>query len=216
MDKRLVEALKSLELTYDETQLNALGLYLSEIEFWNPTYKLIAADHEGIIYRHILDSLAPLSILEESIKTLTGNSLADLGSGNGMPGIPLSIMLPDSHMTLIERSGRRVGFLRNALAATSLSGRVSIIEEDITSVRQQFDMLLFRAFRPLKEIFGLLDSLLLPGGVMFAYKGQLKQVEEEIEGISALLEGRFTVENRPYEIPGLEAERTICLITKLK
>ncbi len=216
MDKRLVDALGSLELDYDKSQLGALSLYLSEIEFWNPTYKLIAADHEGIIYRHILDSLAPLAILEEVLSSVEGNSLADLGSGNGMPGIPLSIMLPSSCFTLIERSGRRAGFLRNALAVTSLSGRVSIIEEDITSVRQQFDMLLFRAFRPLKEVFSLLDSLLLPGGVMFAYKGQLKQVEEEIAGISDLLEGRFQVENRPYKVPGLDAERTICLISKLR
>ena len=214
MDRGLVSALGTLGLDIADGQLESLQKYLTEIELWNPVYKLIAADHEGIIYRHIIDSLAPLPILLELLSSHQVSAAADLGSGNGMPGIPLSILLPELPLTLVERSGRRVGFLRNALAASGLSKRVSILEADITEVTGTFDLLLFRAFRPLPEIFGVLDGLLAPGGAMFAYKGQLDHARKELGEVDpALLEG-YQVDFRPYAVPRLDAQRTICMLSK--
>ena len=151
------------------------------------------------------------------IKEVAGEhplELADVGSGNGMPGIPLAVAYPDLSFTLIERSGRRAGFLRNALAVTGLSPRVSLIEYDLSEVKKQFDILIFRAFRPLPDIFDELDTMLIPGGVMFAYKSRKASLDAELEVLGKERLRGYEVQQVPYESPRLNADRRVCIIRK--
>ncbi|MEA1910981.1 MAG: RsmG family class I SAM-dependent methyltransferase, partial [Spirochaetota bacterium] len=108
----LKKGLEQIGIGYTSAQLGLLELYISEIELWNNKYKLVSARGEELIIRHILDSLSAIP----ELKQLTFKTAADVGSGAGLPGIPLAIFLPKVHFSLIERSGRRAGFLRNILS----------------------------------------------------------------------------------------------------
>jgi len=92
-----------------------LAGFIAEIMTHNPVLSLVGTNQpEELVIRHVFDSLAPLGIISRKCDV---SRIADVGSGAGLPGIPLAIALPDSEFTLIERKGRRSGFLRNTLTA---------------------------------------------------------------------------------------------------
>jgi len=220
MDKSIASmlerSLESLDLKIDQPQLTSLVSYVQEIELWNPKYKLVAADRNGLITRHIMDSLAPVSLLRELTAEYSSPGtlqIADVGSGNGMPGIPLAIIMADMHFTLIERSGRRAGFLRNAITVSGISSRVDVLEQDLHEVRDSFDILVFRAFRPLPDCIRDLDAVLAPGGTMFAYKSRKDVLESELQAVNSL-PLRYETKQIEYRVPGLDAERRICLLRR--
>ncbi|MDR2054179.1 MAG: class I SAM-dependent methyltransferase, partial [Treponema sp.] len=106
-----------------ETVVTLLEKYIAEIELFNEAYGLVSARGRGeLVTRHILDSLAPLGIIARALAGIEAPAIADAGSGAGLPGIPLAICLPSARVTLIERMGRRAGFLRNTLAILGLPG----------------------------------------------------------------------------------------------
>jgi 16S rRNA (guanine527-N7)-methyltransferase len=128
-----------------------LSRYIVEIESHNPALSLVGTnDRQELIVRHILDSLAPLGIMSRKFSIDRQFSIADVGSGAGLPGIPLAIVLPDTEITLIERKGRRAGFLRSMQAALSLSN-VLVEEAEMEKAKPgRFALVTFRAFRPLE------------------------------------------------------------------
>ena len=94
--------------------IDLLDRYIKEIELFNPAYGLVgAADSSELVIKHILDSLAPLGIISRMLDRSAAcrTQIADAGSGAGLPGIPLAIVLKDINFTLIEKMGRRAGFL---------------------------------------------------------------------------------------------------------
>jgi 16S rRNA (guanine527-N7)-methyltransferase len=213
-----------LELGLDkgpvEGALPLLSRYIEEIELFNPAYGLVkVANRREFILRHILDSLAPL----EAIKRFAGPAaaIADIGSGAGLPGIPLAIFMPDAQFCLVERSGRRAGFLRNALAVLGLPN-VRLQEQEMEKLGllapHSFDVLVFRAFRPLEPaILKGLSRLLAPGGSLAAYKGRRKAVEEEMAAALASSEKGHcppiaSWEILPLSVPFLEEERHLLLV----
>ena len=145
--KRIDENLLSSVLT------DRLEKYYDLIKLFNPALGLVAATDEALVTRHLLDSLAPLPVIAEAVK-----QVADLGSGNGMPGLVLACACPgDWHFSLVERMGRRTGFLRNAVAVTGLSGKADVVQSDIERLDRTFDVLVMRAFRP----FDIIEKELL-------------------------------------------------------
>lgn len=110
---------------------------------------------------------------------------------------------------------RRVNFLRNALVATGLSERVQIVSQDLKQVRQKFDVITFRAFRPLVEILDLVEPILNDGGVVCAYKGVLDQVEAELDQVASQCKSRWSAQFIPLTVPQLDANRTLCVLTKI-
>lgn len=209
------EGLSSLSLDLDGEQVGQLERYIAEIERFNPVYKLVAAEGEELVIRHIFDSLSAKATIEALLKGSGGSRIADLGSGAGLPGIPLAIALPDATVALVERMQRRVGFLRSALVATHLGPRVEIIDRDLKEVRQQFDVVTFRAFRPLVEILDLVAPIVADGGWVCAYKGQREQVEEELRAVERQCKSCWQGEIREIVVPRLNAERTLCLLQKI-
>ena len=204
----LKEGLIQLELEFSSTQLEMLNLYISEIELWNNRYKLVGARGEQLIIRHILDSLSAVSKLRE----FTFKTAADVGSGAGLPGIPLSLFFPDIQFALIERSGRRVGFLRNIISLLDLGKRVKIIEAGVEEVNDMFDLVLFRAFRNLIDYYNNLERITSPGGIMFAYKGKLENIRAEISSLGQSV----SVDIQSAIVPFLNEERNFCIFNSPK
>ena len=212
-DELLEKGLAQLNLL-SERNLSLLDRYIKEIELFNPAYGLVKVkDRRELILKHILDSLAAFDTIYGTIYCGNDNKsvirrIADVGSGAGLPGIPLAICMSENEFTLIERMGRRAGFLLNTVAALGLSN-VRIEEKEMEkSAPAYFDLVVFRAYKPLeKRILKSLLRLLKPGGALAAYKGQRQAVEEEIVGIT-----NETWELFPLKVPFLKDERHLLVL----
>jgi 16S rRNA (guanine527-N7)-methyltransferase len=197
--------------------LTLLNSYIEEIERFNPTLSLVGAtDRRELVVRHILDSLAPLGILRRLLDGRRGSPLpiADAGSGAGLPGIPLAIAMPNCRFTLIERKTRRAVFLRNTLSALGLPNAEAEEREMEKAGLNRFDLITFRAFRPLDaHILKGLFRLLAPGGVLAAYKGRQEKIAAEM-GAAGELVGSW--EAIPCLVPFLDDERHLVIIPAKK
>ncbi|MXI86439.1 16S rRNA (guanine(527)-N(7))-methyltransferase RsmG [Sphaerochaeta halotolerans] len=209
------EGLDAMQLSFSAEQLQQLERYIAEVELFNPIYKLVGAEGDDLVIRHIFDSLSAVGKIGEFARQYETPSFADLGSGAGLPGIPLAIALNAYPFTLVERMERRVNFLRNALVATGLSERVQIAAQDLKQVRQYFDVITFRAFRPLVEILDDVAPILSDGGLVCAYKGIGEQVESELIQVASQCKSRWSAEVFPLTVPHLDANRTLCVLTKI-
>jgi 16S rRNA (guanine527-N7)-methyltransferase len=181
MDHResLVEGLVSLGLEYREEELVALLGYIRELMFWNSRFNLIRSPESELVRRHIVDALAAVPIIRRSMDRKV--RFADVGSGAGIPGIPLAIFLPEAELLLIERSGKRAGFLRSALVAAGLAGRSEVIHSDVRSCGVEADAVLMRAFKPLPEALPLVLPVMRPEGSIFAFHGRRETIQKELE-----------------------------------
>ncbi|MDR1839120.1 MAG: 16S rRNA (guanine(527)-N(7))-methyltransferase RsmG [Treponema sp.] len=205
---------ESLVAPRSEEIISLLERYKSEIELFNGAYGLVGTvDSNELVTRHILDSLAPLGIIH---RLLGGGAaaagrpkIADAGSGAGLPGVPLAIAMPNCDFTLIERMGRRAGFLCNTSAVLALSN-ITIEEGELEKTQKgRFNLITFRAFKPLDpKLLKTLLNACAKGGVIAAYKGRLEKTEQEM----APLENACQWEAIPYIVPFLEEERHLLII----
>lgn len=196
-----------------------LKRFCDEIESFNPAYNLVAVkDRAELVVKHILDSLAPIGLISRCIAEcgMENPRIADVGSGAGLPGIPLAILLPQVSFSLIERMGRRASFLRNTAAVLALRN-VEVLEKAMEDAPPAvFDAVCFRAFRPLTpEILQNLLRLLKPRSYLAAYKGRIEAINAEMRPLSSML-AKQNIEWRviPCETPFLDAERHLVLIKK--
>jgi len=173
--------------------------YIAILQEYNAKFDLINADeHDEIAVKHILDSLSAfpkicrilterfnageLPLLETGL--ISGLSLADIGSGAGLPGIPLSTALPQFSFTLVERMTKRCAFLNHC--ATELGLKNVRVEENQAERLEQkrFDLCVFRAFRPLeKKMAKVLLRILKDGGCLAAYKAKKANIIEEMDSL---------------------------------
>lgn len=208
VNRGLIErGLAALGLDLGAASLEKLERYVAEIELWNQAYGLVNDSGDSLIVRHILDSLAGL----ERIRSLSPASLADAGSGAGLPGVPLAILMGETRVALIERSGKRCRFLSNQKALLGLDN-LSVVESDLGDARGPFDVVTFRAFRPLeKPIIDQLLALLSPDGALAAYKGKRSKIDEELGGLASY---RLSSEILPLRVPFLEGEERHLVILR--
>jgi len=205
-----------------EEVISRLTSYINEIELFNEAYGLVgAANTEELVIKHILDSLAPLGIISRllTVNCLAVNckaqkpQIADAGSGAGLPGIPLAIALPGLDFTLIERMGRRAGFLWNTKASLNISN-ITVEETDLEKTApERFHLVTFRAFKPLEpKLLKTLFKVCVKGGVIAAYKGKREKIEQEMAPLAkhALLDCDW--EALPYKVPFLDEERHLLVI----
>ena len=199
-----------------EAVIRRLRAYIDEIELFNPALGLVGTtDRDELVVRHILDSLAPLQVIRGLADACPPVSaglyrIADAGSGAGFPGIPLAIAMPDVRFTLIERMGRRTGFLENTVAALGLSN-VAVEQREVEKAeRFRFDLVTFRAFRPLDPpMLKALFRLLAPGGVLAAYKAREEKVAQEMEAIASMV-GSWDATETP--VPFLDEPRRLVVV----
>jgi 16S rRNA (guanine527-N7)-methyltransferase len=203
-----------------------LDRYIKEIELFNPAYGLVGtSDIKELVIKHIFDSLAPLGIISRILSSPCAAihkitfQIADAGSGAGLPGIPLAIALPylpDGRLcnfTLIERMGRRAGFLMNTKAVLALNN-IAIEENEIEKTAPcQFDLITFRAFKPLDpKLLKTLFNTCKPNGVIAAYKGRHEKIKEEMEQFQKT---EYEWEVIPCQTPFLDEERHLLVIKKI-
>ena len=220
--------------------------YIKEIVLFNSAYNLTnTSDHDELVTRHILDSLAAYKEIAQlagkiagSSPTMTGAAgtacagsageptgvgetaqltFADIGSGGGLPGIPLAaaFMLAGSPVQwqLVERMEKRCAFLENCAAILGLKNVTVINSEAERLPPEAYDLITFRAFRPLdKKMTKTLLRIVRPSGHLCAYKAKLSSIQEEMEGIKSLVPDYRIA---PLSVPGLEdSERNLVIIRK--
>ena len=166
MRARLTERLAEVGLTVDPAAAESLVAYLQEIRRWNRVHNLTAiTDPEAMIRRHVIESLALRPLL-------AGKRVADVGSGAGVPGIPLAVAEQDRHFTLIESRGKRAAFLRHVQGVLGLVN-VDVQHRRVESMNDAgtFDTLLARALAPPAELLRLTAHLFAPDTVMLVPTG---------------------------------------------
>lgn len=195
--QRLLCGLQALDLLLSESQIEALLNFVQLIEKWNKAYNLTAVrEPSEMIGLHLLDSLAILPHLKSP-------RIADIGTGAGLPGIPLAICRPDCHFTLIDSNSKKTRFVQQVILELKLKN-VDVEHARVETFRPQwlFDSVLARAFTDMPEMIRLTRHLLAVEGVLLAMKGQapVKELAELGVGYEVI----------PLAVPGIEAER--CLI----
>lgn len=171
--------------------------YLELLSKWNRAYNLTAVrDPAETVPRHLLDSLAVLPWIQ-------GQTLADIGSGAGLPGIPLAIARPDLAVTLVESNGKKARFLREAARNLPLAN-LAIEQVRVQDARGAFDTVTARAFASVADMLAWAGHLLAPGGRWLAMKGQV-----EVAELTGLPDAFEIVEIHPLSVPGLAGERCV-------
>lgn len=202
---QLQDGLQQLRLPADAA--SPLLAYLGLLLRWNRTYNLTAIREPAAMVRlHLLDSLAMHAHLD-SITTL-----ADLGTGAGLPGIPLAIVRPQLRVTLVESNGKKARFMREVLRQLALAN-AEVAESRIEALPRpgQFDAITARALATLPLILQLGGHLLKPDGVLLAMKGAWPDQE-----IAELPPGWQLQQAWPLQVPGLDAERHLLRIGRVQ
>lgn len=176
---------------------------------WNRAYNLTAVrDPAQMVTRHLLDSLALAPQLDAL--AARGGRLADLGTGPGLPGIPLAIALPGLQVALVESNGKKARFLREAVRVLGL-GNAQVYETRIEAwdAPGRFDAITARALATIPRILELGGHLLAPGGRLLAMKGQRPDAE-----LSALPADWRVQSLQPLEVPGADGERHLVIVER--
>lgn len=198
----LAQGITTLGLPLDAEQQERLLAYLALLVKWNQAYNLTAIRHPlEMVTKHLLDSLAVLPHLH-------GARVLDVGSGAGLPGIPLAIAAPAREFTLLDSNGKKTRFLLQAKGELRLSN-LSVVHSRLEQYRpgQLFDTVTARAFASLADMVAGTAHLLAPGGSLLAMKGEYPQDE-----LDALPPGFAVREIIALTVPGLEAQRHLVRI----
>ena len=201
-----------LGLVLSQKQVADLNTFLQELERWNRVHNLTSVEGEqASIDLHLIDSIAILPIMREFLPP-TQVQIADLGSGGGLPAIPIAIAEPNWSISLIEAVRKKTAFLQNVKGKLGL-GNASIYSDRVEHVASQepgkYDAVISRAFTSLDRFLDLAEPFLKPGGLVFAMKA--KRADEELLAVSTarwqLVADRFVV------IPNSTAERRLLVFT---
>lgn len=210
LSSQLEDGLAELGLDLPARVQQKLLAFVALLKKWNRTYNLTAIRDEGeMITQHILDSLSLLPALPES-SLVGGRRWADIGSGAGLPGIPLALARPDLDMTLVETVEKKSAFQRQAKIELGLENLVVIGGRVENLPGGQFDAVVSRAFAELAEFVRLAGHLLVPGGRVYAMKGALPEDE-----LDRLPDGWAATERIRLRVPGLDAQRHLIVLEKV-
>lgn len=202
--EQLTSCLKDSDVTPSSEQIEKLVAYVLMMHKWNKTYNLTSVrDPQQMLIKHIVDSIVVASFLSQKY-------YIDVGTGPGLPGIPLAIMCPDKHFVLLDSLGKRVRFMKQAAYELKLSNiePVQSRVEDYQS-KVKLDGVISRAFASLKDMLHWCQHLVDSQGVFLALKGQLP--EDELKEISDKFD---LVEIIKLKVPHLVGERHIIKIRK--
>jgi len=202
LDEQMASGLEQMGLALNVEQQGRLLDYIALLQKWNKVYNLTAVrEPENMLYQHLLDSLAVLPHVG------TGR-LLDVGSGAGLPGIPLAIVKPELQISLLDSNHKKTTFLRQVCIELGLSNVVvECVRVDTFYPQQPFDAAISRAFSDLSEFVRLAARLCCPGGNLLAMKGvyphdELAQLPAEYDQVEVVA----------LNVPGLEAQRHLVII----
>ncbi|ABG42804.1 16S rRNA m(7)G-527 methyltransferase [Paraglaciecola sp. T6c] len=196
--------IKRTDLQVTKDQISQLVGFVQMIDKWNKTYNLTSVrDVESMLLKHIMDSIVVAQHLSQS-------HYIDVGTGPGLPGIPLAIMLPETHFTLLDSLGKRVRFMKQVAYELKLDNiqPVQSRVEDYVSPHQ-LNGVLSRAFASLNDMLNWCQHLIGNDGTFIALKGQLPQ--QEIDDLPA---GFAVTEIVQLQVPELDGDRHLIKIVK--
>lgn len=196
----LSSGLQALGLSLNEPQIQQQLAFIRLIAKWNKTYNLTAIRqlHE-MVSLHLLDSLSILPYLN-------GTRIIDIGTGAGLPGIPLAISQPERQFTLLDSNAKKTRFVQQAILELKLHN-VTVCHQRVEDHQpaQPYDTVLTRAFTNLPDIVRLTAHLIGPSGIILAMKGQPPEAE------LAQINAQTTI--IPITIPGIAAQRCLVKLT---
>lgn len=195
----------ALGLELSDKQCEQLADYIALLDKWNKVYNLTSVrDPEEMISRHLLDSLAILSYL-------TGDTLLDVGSGGGLPGIPIAIVKPELAVTLLDSNSKKTRFLQQAKAELALEN-VTVVHARIEQAELPlFSMVTARAFSTITDILDLAGRHCDDAGSLLLMKGVFPQ--QELDDVA----GEYAVQDVvSLDIPDCDGQRHIVRIVKNK
>ncbi|QWD78001.1 16S rRNA (guanine(527)-N(7))-methyltransferase RsmG [Polynucleobacter sp. MWH-Svant-W18] len=216
----MTEALLSLGI--EELGLNLSGaniadleLFLQEMGRWNQVHNLTSIENEQDSVRlHLIDSIAVLPVLRRFLK-MPDPKIADLGSGGGLPAIPIAIVQPEWQISLIEAIRKKTAFLQHVRGKLKLKN-IEVLSERVENVAlqqpAQFDAVISRAFTNLARFLELSLPLIKPGGLVFAMKS--KRADEEMADVS--MDDWQLLADEALVIPNLSAERRLLVLTPMR
>lgn len=204
MRTALEQGLGALGVSLDEQGIARLLAYVALLEKWNRAYNLTAVRNpRDMLPRHILDSLSVLDYIH-------GSRILDVGSGAGLPGIPLAIAREPWRITLLDANAKKVRFMRQAVIELGLNN-VNVEQARVESYHPGagFDTVISRAFASIEDFLRGAGGLCLEGGRLLAMKGRHPQ--EELQDLPA---GYRLAAISRLTVPGLDSERHLVEIAK--
>ena len=202
LEQQLEDGLKTLNINVETDVQGALVEYLQLLAKWNRAYNLTAVrDPKQMVTRHILDSLS-------IAKYIQGDYVLDIGSGAGLPGIPLALCLPDCDFTLLDSNGKKTRFMTQAikdLGIDNVTVAKARVEEYEPAVL--YDTIVARAFSSIANLVRESVHLCKPDGQILAMKGTYPVAElDEVPGADKI------VEVVRLDVPGVQAERHLAIV----
>lgn len=197
---QLAGGLDEMEIGYGPEILSSLLEFRALLSKWNKTYNLTAIrDAEAMISHHLLDSLSVSPYL-------CGQRVLDVGTGPGLPGIPLSMLHTDKSFVLIDSNGKKARFVRQAVLELGLTN-VEVVQNRVERFKNEllFDTIVTRAFAAMSGILSSSSHLLQKAGRILAMRGRLPDRETRYPGLRSTL--------IPIRVPGVHAERHILMLT---
>jgi 16S rRNA (guanine527-N7)-methyltransferase len=196
-----------LGLPMGDGQADALVAYLELLKRWNSTYNLTAVrDPADMLTQHLADCLAVVPAVEQWYALHPGGRrILDVGSGGGLPGVVLAVMLPTMDVTCVDTVGKKAAFIQQVALELGLRN-LHAVHSRVESMKDApFDLIVSRAFASLSEFTRLTEARLRDTGEWLAMKGR-----EPGEEIAALAPGRQVFHVEHVAVPGLDAQR--CLV----
>ena len=212
MEKITLEAveacLKSLEITYELSQAQALVTFCETLLKWNATYNLTTiTDASSVLTLHVADSLTLVPKVKEFASA--AKRVLDVGSGGGLPVVPLAVMRPDLSVSAVDTVKKKAVFLRQAGVMCRLRN-FTVYNDRVEKLSlPPFDVITSRAFASLKDMTSWTEHLLAENGVWLAMKGKL--TEDEMAGLDRQ---KYEVSPVPLSVPGAEVERHLVVIRR--
>ncbi|MGR6980326.1 16S rRNA (guanine(527)-N(7))-methyltransferase RsmG [Testudinibacter sp. P27/CKL/0425] len=204
MSEKLDQLLAETALEVNLCQREQLVAFVELLNKWNQAYNLTSVrDPQEMLVKHILDSLVVSPYLQ-------GSRFIDVGTGPGLPGIPLAIINPDQHYFLLDSLGKRITFIRQVIRQLGLTN-VTPIQSRVEAYQPEvrFDGVLSRAFASLQDMTDWCQHLVADNGRFYALKGIFQP--EELQP----LEPHFTLQQKiKLTVPELVGERHLIVLTK--
>lgn len=188
--KTLQDGAERLDIKLEDNTLESLVTYIDLLQRWNKAFNLTAGKNiEEIIERHVLDSLSLLPYLPSK------GTLVDVGSGAGLPGVPLALIDAERNVLLVDSNGKKTRFLQHCVFTLDLP-RVEVKRQRMELLPAgSYDVVTARAVAPLKDLLGLTVPLLKEGGCLLAQKGE--HVEKEINELTNRWRNRLIIHSLP-------------------
>jgi len=200
----LAKGLAQLGLDLSDVAQQQLLDYLALLQKWNKVHNLISRkESDNLVVRHLLDSLAALPYIN-------GSRVVDVGSGAGLPGIPLAIACPRCHFTLLDCNSKKARFRNQAVIELGLKN-VTVVDARAEEYRpeQGFDSVISRAFATIADMLEVAGHLAAPGGRFLALKGVYPEQE-----LAELPDGYRLDVVHPLDVPLLGAERHLAIVVR--